>query len=126
MAKSTQRLHTTMGFKVLFFLSLFVISSCSDMEDTDRRKNPFPPEISEVNLVGPNIISSAQPEFASTWNDELGLLLFNRLPDDRSRIDLFITHWQDTSWSAPEIVLQESNVPTSIHAGAAIPYFTAE
>ena len=53
----------------------------------------------EVEVVGPGVISTELPEFASAFSPDGDTIYFNRTPSDRSSIGLFYSVHTDSGWS---------------------------
>jgi hypothetical protein len=90
----------------MFLISLFplFIQCDSPTKAKPGITNPFVGDFSLPQIISPDIISSVLPEFASTYSPTTKLMVFNRMPEDRSRIDLFYTRWADTIWTKPKSI----------------------
>ncbi len=88
---------------LLWLVCICVMISCGIKErpDIPDPSNPFIATYQSPTLIAKEIISTALPEFASTYTSKTKLMVFNRMPEDRSSIGLFYSKWIGSNWTEP-------------------------
>ncbi len=88
---------------LIIFISILLIGCEFKVanENTRLSVNPFAHIQDSAVLLAPNIISTASPEFASSWNPELNMLAFNRTSEDRKNIYLYTSTFEQGTWQEP-------------------------
>lgn len=79
---------------------------CQSIEQPQEAKETSPfAQISDTpTLLAPAIISTKNPEFASTFTPDGKTIYFNRTNADRSEIELYESHWKQEKWTSPQLV----------------------
>lgn len=62
----------------------------------------LPPDAATPHLFAPKLVSSALPEFATTFSPDGRTVYFNRMPQDRSRLHLYTSTFTEGRWSEPQ------------------------
>lgn len=83
----------------LFCLFVFLFASCAAPEE-GVEEAPAMPE--QAVLVGADSVSSALPEFATTFMPDGNTMLFNRTSTNRDTIKIFSSTLVDGAWSKAE------------------------
>lgn len=86
-------------------LILACLAGCSPAETkSDAIDSPFAenPEIPWPEILAPQIISSADPEFATTFSPDGKQIFFNRTNADRFDIFIMTAIYRNGKWSAPQ------------------------
>lgn len=85
------------------------ISTLITIMSTSGAASELPPyATSEVldrpTIFGTGIISTELPEFASAFSPDGDMVFFNRMPADRSRIEMLVSRFENGSWTAAELL----------------------
>ncbi|MEL6537450.1 MAG: hypothetical protein AAFQ98_18660, partial [Bacteroidota bacterium] len=80
------------------------ILACQPKESPQRKpqEEPFLMVVYDTaTLIGPGVISSELPEFATTVSADGKEMFFNRTTEDRSSMRIFRSEWAENAWSEP-------------------------
>ena len=85
-------------------LAAFSLAACSSAAPADLPPYASAEPILEATIFGRGAISSELPEFASSFSPDGSEIYFNRMPADRSRIELLVSRYNDGSWGEAELL----------------------
>lgn len=80
------------------WVALLALIGCDRAPDREARVTNGIGGI-EVQVVGPGVVSTDLPEFASAFSPDGNTIYFNRTPADRSSIELFYSVRTERGWS---------------------------
>lgn len=95
---------STMGKTFLFLVSLGTLACQPSIPASEKVVASFHQVSDSAQILGRDMISTPLPEFATSWNPTLNLLVFNRTSADRKQIHIFYSSFQDGQWVKPQQV----------------------
>jgi hypothetical protein len=96
-------LSPKVGVPLLLSL-LFLSCETPTSSEEDLGPDPFAGVQDSAMLLGAGSLSSPLPEFATSWNPDLNLLVFNRTDESRQHIHIFFSSFEDGAWTLPQRV----------------------
>lgn len=83
---------------------ILIFLSCQTIEPKEEGAKPYSWEtgVTETQVFTANIISSALPEFASSFSPDGQSFYFNRTTADRSSMKIYESHYQNDFWTEPK------------------------
>jgi hypothetical protein len=87
----------------LFLTGVLVVCASSGItQESHPYSAPGPIDVPRIFAAG--AISTELPEFATAFSPAGDMVVFNRMPADRSRIDMYMSRFENGKWSEAELL----------------------